>query len=110
MTAVATLDPAYVAFLASKAPKPAVVGFDPDPFPHHLFDYQRATTDTALRAPRVAAPRSADARAAQPFPDRRPIADAWTARAGRGDVSSLKLGRNLTVPAVFSKAAAWVTV
>lgn len=46
--------PDYEAFLASKAPAVRGVGFEPDPFPAHLFDYQQAATAFCLRLGRAA--------------------------------------------------------
>lgn len=46
--------PDYEAFLAGKAPRTQAAGFEPDPFPPHLFDYQRAATAFCLRLGRAA--------------------------------------------------------
>ncbi len=48
------LDAGYAAFLAGKAPAVESAGFEPAPFPEHLFDYQRAATDFCLRRGRAA--------------------------------------------------------
>lgn len=46
--------PDYAKFLASKAPRLHVAGFEPDAFPAHLFDYQQAATAFCLRLGRAA--------------------------------------------------------
>ena len=44
----------YLAFLASKAPKPRPVGIEPTTMPDHVFDYQKAATEFCLRQGRAA--------------------------------------------------------
>lgn len=39
----------YEEFLASKAPRPRYLGFEPEPMPSHLFDFQADVTQFALR-------------------------------------------------------------
>lgn len=49
-----TIDPAYAAFLASKAPRPQAVGIEPREMPAHLFDFQAECAAFALRRGRAA--------------------------------------------------------
>lgn len=48
------MTPEYLDFLASKAPKPQAVGFEPSAMPEHLFDYQAAATSFCIRQGRAA--------------------------------------------------------
>jgi hypothetical protein len=43
----------YASFLARKAPRADAVGFTPSELPDHLFDFQKAVTDFALRQGRA---------------------------------------------------------
>lgn len=48
------MTPDYLAFLASKAPRPMASGIEPAPMPAHLFDYQAAATSFCVRQGRAA--------------------------------------------------------
>lgn len=48
------MTPDYLAFLASKAPRPMASGIEPAPMPAHLFDYQAAATSFCIRQGRAA--------------------------------------------------------
>ena len=48
------MNPEYLAFLASKAPRAQSCGIEPTPMPSHLFDYQRASVEFCVRQGRAA--------------------------------------------------------
>lgn len=48
------MDDDYAAFLASKAPRAAAVGIEPEPMPEHLFDFAGHATAFCLRQGRAA--------------------------------------------------------
>ena len=48
------MTPEYLAFLASKAPKPLASGIEPAPMPGHMFDYQADATAFCIRQGRAA--------------------------------------------------------
>ena len=47
------MDPRYLEFLARKAPRASSSGFEPDAMPDHLFDFQGAVADFAVRQGRA---------------------------------------------------------
>ncbi len=47
------MNPEYAKFLAAKAPRAQASGFEPSPIPDHLFDFQQACAEFAIRQGRA---------------------------------------------------------
>jgi hypothetical protein len=47
------VSPEYAAFLAGKAPRAQVAGFEPEPLPDHLFDFQQHCVEFCIRQGRA---------------------------------------------------------